>query len=346
MAGGLRERRIPSAFIPSLGRRLSPAVDISAFWRILQEIRRVRPDVVHTHMAKAGTLGRLAALAYNGSRRRRHRCAVVHTFHGHVFEGYFGQLGTRLTRIVERLLATMTDRVIAISDRQRHDIVDKFRITSGDRVSTVALGLELKEYLQLPAGSDARCALQLTSDAVVVGFVGRLAPIKRVDLLLRACAIAREHEPALLVMIAGDGEMRQELTRLANDLGMADGVRFLGWREDLPSVYASMDVFALTSANEGTPVALIEAMAAGVPAAVTAVGGVPDVVGSSPRCVLIGSDSPADVSAAILAALRIGRKTDRDLSERRAVIDRFGVERLVTDIASVYEAAIARRAAG
>ena len=338
-----RDRQLPVAQVPSLGRRIDAADDVRAFWHILRWIRRTRPDVVHTHTAKAGALGRLAAIVYNASKRREGRCAIVHTYHGHVFDGYFGVVGTHLTRAIERALAIVTDRVITISELQRHDIVHRYRIASNERVRTVALGLELEDLLRLPDRSDARRALNLGPDAVVVGYVGRLAPIKRVDLLLRACALARTQVPALRLVIAGDGETRPALTRLAGDLGMTDRVSFLGWRQDLAALYASMDVFALTSANEGTPVALIEALAAGLPVAVTAVGGVPDVVASSPRAVLIRSSDPADVAAGIIEAVHAPSSPDDGFQLRRAIVDRFGADRLVADIAAVYRDALARR---
>src|SRR5262245_10508885 len=141
------ERAIRAIRLPGLGRRVKPWSDLVAFWRLLRLVFQEKPDILHTHTAKAGTLGRLAGIAYNLTRRRTHRCLLVHTFHGHVFSGYFGALGTQATRQAERLLARWSDRIITISNRQFDEIGRTFRIVSPNKISVIPLGLELDDLL-------------------------------------------------------------------------------------------------------------------------------------------------------------------------------------------------------
>ena len=226
---------LPVRHIPELGRRISVWSDVRAFARILSLLREWQPDIVHTHTAKAGALGRLAAVAYNVTRRRENRCAVVHTFHGHVFEGYFNAAGSQLVRVTERLLGRATDRIVAISTRQREDLTSRFAIASPEKVSVVPLGLELAELLAAPlrpiSPSDR------TGAPFQVGYVGRLAPIKDLGTLLAGIELARRQAVSLRLTVVGDGEERAVLERRAAELGLGDAVQFLGWRRDLAAVY-------------------------------------------------------------------------------------------------------------
>ena len=226
------------------------------------------PDVVHTHTAKAGTVGRLAACLFNITRRRSRRCFVVHTYHGHVFEGYFGTAASRAIRTVERCLASITHRIVTISPAQRHDIVERFRVAPAGRTTTIPLGLALEPLLVLqPGAPDLRERLGLGTGEVVVGFLGRMVPIKDLPTLIHAFAMALERMPNMRLLLAGDGPERPVLTQLAERLGIEGRVVFPGWVDDLPRFYATLDVCALSSINEGTPVAIIEAMAAARPVA-------------------------------------------------------------------------------
>ena len=247
--------------------------------RVVGLVWRWAPDVVHTHTAKAGTLGRIAALVYNVAARRSRRCAVIHTFHGHVLEGYFGPLGSAAVRAIERVLARVTDRIVTISVRQRDDITRRFSIAPPGKVVIVPLGLELGPLLALEERTAGlRSGASAAADEIVVGYVGRLVPIKDLETLVRGVALARPRLPRIRLLIAGDGDERPALEARVKELGLDDCVEFLGWRGDLAALYRRMHVFVLTSINEGTPVSLIEAMAAGVPVVATSVGGVPDVV--------------------------------------------------------------------
>ena len=334
---------LPMLAIPTLGRRISPAADAATLTALIRLLFRYRPDVVHTHTAKAGALGRVAALLYNRLQPRARRCAVVHTFHGHVFSGYFNAAASLLIRSTEGVLARCTDRVVVISRRQQEEIVRTFRVARHDRTALVELGLDLEPLLALPvAGPGLRPALGIDPGAIVVGYVGRLVPIKDLATMLDAVAAARASVPGLVLVVAGDGPERPRLQARAAELGIARAVHWLGWTEDLGAVYQTMDVCALSSLNEGTPVALIEAMAAGRPVVATSVGGVPDVVEDGRAGFLVG---PRDAGALAAAIGRLARDAEarRRMGEagRSAVATRFGHERLVDDIERLYRQLVA-----
>jgi glycosyltransferase involved in cell wall biosynthesis len=340
-ASGLRTLKIPE-----LGRSISPLSDVRAFFQLARTIFREAPDVVHTHTAKAGTLGRLAALAFNATRSRRRRCIIVHTFHGHVLSGYFGRAGNVLVRLTERILGAATDRVVAISPRQRRELVDTFRVAPEARTAVVPLGLDLAALLA--QGADApslRRELQIDADAIVIGYVGRFVPIKNIAAIVLAFAAASPHETNMWLLLAGDGPMRAEIESQAARCGVAERVRFLGWTEDLPALYATLDICALSSLNEGTPVAIIEAMAASRAVVSTAVGGVADVIDDGRTGLLVESGDVNALAAALrrLAANRTERLT-LGAEARRDAARRFSSERLVDDIDRLYcEALVQKR---
>lgn len=331
--------------IPQLGRRIHLLDDFRAFARLLAIVFRERPDVVHTHTAKAGTLGRLAALAFNVTRSRRRRAAVVHTFHGHVLDGYFSPVMNHLVRLAERRLARVTDRIITISPRQRLDIVERFAVAPAARTSVVPLGLDLDALLRLERGApEWRERLAIPPGAFVVGYVGRLVPIKDPLTLLRATATAARHVPNLQLLIAGDGPLRPAMERAVVELGMTAVVRFAGWIDDLPGLYATMDVCALSSLNEGTPVALIEAMAAGLPVVATSVGGVPDLVEDERTGLLVPSRDPEALAEALLRlAARPDERRSFGAAARARVAERYSASRLVDDVEKLYIEALRDR---
>lgn len=333
---GLRAHRIPE-----LGRAVRPWSDLVAWWRLTALIFREQPDVVHTHTAKAGTLGRLAALAYNLTRPRARQAVVVHTFHGHVLSGYFGPAGDLAVRLVERTLARVTDRIVTISARQKHDICERFGVARPDQVDVIELGLDLDDLLVLGADGRLREALGLTDEAVVFTYAGRLVPIKDLPTLIRAFAVVATRVPQAHLVIAGDGGLRQPLEALAASLGLTNRVTFTGWRRDLDVLYAGTDVGVLSSINEGTPVALIEAMAAGRPVVATAVGGVEDIVAHERTGLVV---SPGNVAALADAMERLAldpaRRKRMGAAARAETGRRFSHVRLADDINRSYRRAL------
>ncbi len=326
-------------FIDTLCRPLSPIDDVRALLRLYREFRRVRPRIVHTHMAKAGMLGRLAAAAYNLTRRRTERARIVHTYHGHVLEGYFSAAATRVFIAFERSLARLSDRIIAISPAIRSELLQKYRIGRDRQYRVVPLGFDLSPFAAVNAATRvaARRAIHIPAGAPVVATVGRLTAIKHPRLFLDVVRLVSQRHPKLIALIAGDGELRADVESYAAELGIADRVRLLGWRKDLSTIYAATDVFLLTSRNEGTPVALIEAMASGTPGVSTDVGGVGDVIGGPDSGRMAPFGDAAGLAGAInelLAdpALRAAMGT----RARSRVLDRYDINRLVADIAALY----------
>jgi glycosyltransferase involved in cell wall biosynthesis len=323
--------------LPSLRRPIAPFADLRTLVRLFRFFRSFRPHIVHTHMAKAGLLGRVAATGYNLTRGTAPRARLVHTYHGHVLEGYFSSFTSRTFVGLERMLSRVTDRLVAISPAIRRDLLDSFRIGRAAQYRVIPLGFDLAAFAAIDdrARRDARMALGLAADAQVVTTVGRLTAIKQANLFLEIIRSVAQRNPRVVGVIAGDGELREELQHSARDL--ADHVRWLGWRRDLTTVYGATDVFLLTSRNEGTPVALIEAMASGVAGVSTDVGGVKDVIDSPDA----GITAPFGDVAALAAAVE---RLLSDPALRRAmgarararVLDKYDINRLVDDVDALY----------
>jgi len=258
-------RGVTPLVLPSMSRELSPR-DILTIWQLWRLMLRFRPDVVHTHTAKAGAVGRIAGLLYRLTPGRRN-VRFVHTYHGHVFHSYYGALKTRFFLTIERMLARLnTDRIVVLSEQQLREIRDDFHVGRADQFAIVPLGID---FADLRGGEPLRAELGIAPHETIVGIVGRVTAIKNHDLFLR---VAARLEGAARFVVYGDGGDRARLEQQARNVVFA-GTR--GARE----IYASVDVVALTSRNEGTPLALIEAMAMGKPVISTAVGGVVDLLG-------------------------------------------------------------------
>jgi glycosyltransferase involved in cell wall biosynthesis len=325
--------------VGDLSRPVSPPRDARALWRLYRELCRSKPDIVHTHTAKAGALGRLAALAYNRTSGRQRPARLVHTYHGHVFEGYFGSRSTRFFLRVERWLGRRTDALIAISPRIKNDLLNTYQLARETQVKVIPLGFDLDRYLRISAQDRAvaREAFQIRPDAAVIVTVGRLTAIKQHSLFLDMAGKLARQSDQVVFMIVGDGSLRPALEAQARSLGIADRVRFTGWRGDLERVYAASDVFVLTSRNEGTPVALIEAMASAVPCVSTDVGGVRDVITSPEMGAVVpfgDAQALADAVLRLMSSPALREEIGRAAS--LSVAHRFHSRRLVADIAALY----------
>jgi len=290
-------------------------------------------------MAKAGLLGRLSAAAYNLTRGRAPRARVVHTYHGHVLEGYFGGVQTAIFIALERALARISDAIVAISPAIRGELLEQYRIGRPEQYRVIPLGFDLAPFATLDreARSRARQTLEIAEDAPVVTTVGRLTAIKQHHLFLDVAEqLVARHADAVILLV-GDGELRADLEAQAKRLGLGSHVRFLGWRRDLATIYAATDVFALTSRNEGTPVALIEAMASAVPGVSTDVGGVRDVILDPTMGVRVPlDDTPAFADNVLRLLSEPVRRAEMGARGQRHVLDRFDIERLTSDVARLY----------
>jgi glycosyltransferase involved in cell wall biosynthesis len=323
--------------IPGLGREVRLLGDLRALWTLWRLCRRLRPDVVHTHTAKAGTLGRLAAWLAGVPVR-------VHTFHGHVFHGYFSHWRTAVYIAIERLLARITTRIIAISPRQADELRAYLRVRA-DKITVIPLGFDLRRLITAPPDRAAarqrfRSAIEARPGQTVVTMVGRLTGIKNQPLALEAFASLGPVD-ALLVLVGG-GEEEDRLHALARSLGIEQRVRFAGWWQDLAAVYYGSDVVALSSDNEGTPVCLIEALACGRAVVATAVGGVADVLDEGRFGVLV---PPGRVEAFAQALARLIQPAERgkyEALDHSAVIARYDLSRLVADVQALYDELLAQ----
>lgn len=341
--GDMRYLLSPSADVeqlPQLRRELSPRDDCAALSRVLAILRDFRPQIVHTHMAKAGAIGRAAAAIHNRFAAPGERTRIVHTYHGHVLEGYFGAAKTALFVGIERQLARATDRIVAISPAIRDELLNEHHIGRPAQYRVVPLGFDLSAMTAVDdrARAAARQTLGLPPSAHVVSTVGRLTAIKQHQLFLETARLVARDDPAAIFLIAGDGELRAPLEQTARDFGLADRVRFLGWRRDLATIYGASDVFLLTSRNEGTPVALIESLAAGVPGVSTDVGGVRDVLKHDMGTVAaLGADAAVGLARAVTQFLAdpARRKSAGDRG-RQSVVARYGIDRLVDDVDALY----------
>jgi glycosyltransferase involved in cell wall biosynthesis len=319
-------------YLPSLRQPVSPQHDARALAQIRSIARRFRPHLVHTHTAKAGFLGRSGALL-----AVHPRPVLVHTFHGHVLEGYFGPAKTRLYLGLERTLARRTDRLLGVSRQTVEDLV-RLGVAPPEKFRVIPLGLELEPFASLEqgAGAELRAELGVADDEALLASVGRIVPIKRLDLLLRAFARAHAGGARAHLAIVGDGETRGEFERLADDLGVGSAVSFLGYRRDLPRIAAAAAAAVLSSDNEGTPVWLIEAGAAGKPAIATDVGGTSEVVTPETGIVVPPDDETA--LAAAISRLAGDPELRRRMGDRarQHVLRRYPVERLLSDIDALY----------
>jgi glycosyltransferase involved in cell wall biosynthesis len=320
--------------IDELGREISPLRDFVATLRLARLIRRERPDILHTHTAKAGTVGRAAAVLAG----RRRPPIVVHTFHGHVLRGYFGPVRSRFFRLLERWLASRTTALIAVSPQVRDDLV-ALGVAPAERFVVVRLGIELDE--RVAAGQNGRAEsrryLGIEPDRFAVGWIGRMTAVKRTDDVLVAFKRLRDEGVDAVLCMVGDGPDRPELERRAHELGVVRDTLFLGYQEDVAPFYAAFDALVLPSSNEGTPVSAIEALAAGRPVVATRVGGVPDVVQEGRDGFLVDPGATDDLADRLTRLARDPELRERmGAAGRERVLPRYAVARLIDDVDRLY----------
>lgn len=330
---------VATVFVSSLGRAIQPLDDLRALVALVGEMRRRRPRIVHTHMAKAGLLGRMAATIYNLTRGRAPKARLVHTYHGHVLEGYFSPLKTMIFVSLERLMGRLTDTIVAIAPAIRAELLTDYRIGRADQYRVIPLGFDLAPFaaVDATARAQARRELGIAEGVPVVTTVGRLTAIKQHAKFLDIAKLITGRHANAMFLVVGDGELRPELEAQVAQLGLAANVKFLGWRRDLATIYAATNVFALTSRNEGTPVAMIEAMASGVPGVSTNVGGVPTVIADSGMGVLVDLDDNRGFADAVTGLL--DRPADAAALGGRGrthVMAHFDSRRLNDDIERLY----------
>jgi glycosyltransferase involved in cell wall biosynthesis len=316
---------VPANRIQGFGRRISLISDIRAFATLVIEIRRFKPHIIHTHTAKAGVLGRLASLL------SCHRSFRIHTFHGHLLQGYFGPSGRAAVIIVERFLSVFTHQLLAVGHRVRSDLLN-VGIGSTEKFGLMPPGLDITE---LPPKSASKKALGLSDSKIYCGFIGRVNQIKRPDRFLDVVSELKSRNLEISFFVAGDGELLEYCRRRIESESL--NVKLLGWQSDIERVLSVADMLVLTSDNEGMPLSLIQAGMAGLPVVATNVGSVSDVVING----VTGFVTSQDVKE-IADALEKLQKSDamRDQFGRSAksfTLDNFGLKRLVHDHEELYK---------
>ncbi|MFN7948457.1 MAG: glycosyltransferase [Blastocatellia bacterium] len=346
-----REAGLEPLVISEMSREPGPQ-DLLVIAKLVRLLYRLRPDVIHTHKAKAGAVGRVAAMIYKWAVPsalwlRPRRCAIIHTFHGHTFHSYFSPLKTRLFILIERMLATFgTDRIITISEQQRAEINGRFGVGKSARFSVIPLGIDFDEIRE--KRGRLRREYGIREDEVLIGIVGRLCEVKNHAMFLEVSArLSREGLNARFIVIGG-GHLQSELEAQARRLGLTDQVIFTGFREDATELYGDLDIVALTSLNEGTPLTLIEGMGCGRAVVATEVGGVTDLMGGKGETrdgFTVrdhGLTAPSRDVTAFAQALRCliqAPELRQAMGERgrRFVRARLSKERLIGDMSVLYQ---------
>jgi glycosyltransferase involved in cell wall biosynthesis len=332
-------------YVPDMYRSISLAKDYKAFKFIRKTITDYGPDIVHTHAAKAGVLGRLAA--YHNSRRPK---VILHTYHGNVFDGYFSPLKTKVFLAIERYLAKKSTAIIAISDRQKNDLVNKYRIAPAHKVHVIRLGFDLKRFTENieKKRQNFRVYYSIPEDITVITITGRLTAIKNHSLLIESLKLLREKHAKLKfkLFIVGDGDLYDAIILQLNNYGfscckpgennfMAD-VIFTSWRKDIDVINAGSDIIALTSLNEGTPVSIIEAMASARGVISTDVGGVKDVIQNGFNG-FVCDQTPEDISKKLYELIvNIDFRNMMAVNGQKFVMENYSYKRLIKETEDLY----------
>ena len=336
---------IEATLVEAMQRDVGLKNDRTAYKEVLKMMRDFKPDIVHTHASKAGAIGRSAGIAYG-------KAKLVHTFHGHVFHSYFSKAKTQLYLNIERALALKTDRIIAISQRQKIELAKKYRICPAKKIEVIPLGFDLEKFNQdrQEKRNSFRKTYHLKENEIAVGIIGRLVPIKNHNLFLRSFARAiKKTDKKVKAFIVGDGSEQGALIELCkslelslyckgdNESSLDAQVIFTSWIKDIDWVNAGIDIVALSSLNEGTPVSLIEAQASKKPIITTKVGGVTNVVQPNKTALVVPNDDMKQFEKKLLSLIQ-NDKLRQQMSEDgwKHVSEKYHYKRLVKDMKQLY----------
>lgn len=339
----VRELGIEPVVISEMRRSINPLHDIAAFRKIKSIINTFKPDIVHTHASKAGTLGRLAAMQSRVP-------VIIHTFHGHVFHSYFNSYKSKFFQNVEQNLARRSSKIIAISEKQKEDLAEKYKIARPEKIEVIPLGFDLDRFQKdIPSKRlEFRRKYNIADDELAIGIIGRLVPVKNHELFLQAVKYVSEHtNRKIRAFIIGDGECKQSLENRSRELNIdfTDStienrkatLTFTSWIKKIDEAYAGLDVITLTSHNEGTPVSLIEAQASNKPIVTTNVGGIENTVIPNRTALLSRNNDIKDFSEKLLAITQNdGLRLDLGNNGWNHVKDRFHYSRLVENTQNLY----------
>ena len=339
----IKELGIDYVTIRGMGRSVNPRYDFSAYQQLRRLIKSYKPDIVHTHAAKPGALGRLAASAEEVP-------VILHTFHGHVFHSYFNSVKTKLFIKAERYFAKKSDAIIAISEQQKKELALQFKIAPEEKFRVIPLGFDLDRFreLQNEKRKNFRSEFDLEDDDVAIGIIGRLVPVKNHALFLKAARhVIDRSSKKIKAFIIGDGETRKDLERMAQEINIPFSTEhssehnhpliFTSWRSDVDIVNAGLDIICLTSFNEGTPVSLIEAQASNKPIVSTRVGGIADIVREGETALLSNVEDTDGFCDHLLQLVQDeGLRKQMGENSHLHVMSRFSYQRLVKDMSQLY----------
>jgi len=337
-----QENGIEPLVIPELQREVHIIGDIISFYKLFRLIKKEKPDVVHTHTAKAGTIGRLAA-------RFAGVPVIIHTFHGHIFHSYFSSFKTSLFLLIEKALAKITDDIVVISERQNGEIKRYLNLNGKEKTILIPLGFDLNRFLndfEKDKSYSLRRELGIPKDAILIGTVGRLTAVKNYRMFLEVAKEIKKRDYGKIIkfLVVGDGELKKELIALSNRLGIQDDIIFTGWRKDIDSLYRALDIVTLTSLNEGTPVSLIEALASAKAVVATDVGGVSEVVENGKSGFVVPLNDINAFSEAVLTLINDEERRKRfGIYGREFVKSRYSKDKLISAIENLYEKELQRK---
>jgi len=339
----LKELGVEPVIIPEMSRELNPRKDSIAYRKISAIIKKFQPDIVHTHAAKAGALGRVAAIRNNVP-------VLVHTFHGHFFHSYFSSKKTQMFLGIERFLAKRCDSIIALSETQKFELGTQHRICKPEKIRVIPLGFDLTRFktdIEIKR-KKFRTDYSLKEDGIAIGLIGRIVPVKNHSLFVEAIKIVLEKtNQSVKAFIIGDGEDREKIELLAEQHGILFSTPekrnenaqliFTSWIHEIDVAISGLDIVAMTSLNEGTPVSIIEAQAGSKPVVTTAVGGIDDVVIRNETALLSPSEN-AELFAENLLRLSENGALRKKMQEKGSefVMNRFSYQRLINDMSGLY----------
>ena len=335
---------IDAHLVDEMQRDIGLSNDRQAYKAIKKIIKDFKPDIIHTHASKAGAIGRSAGIAYG-------KAKIVHTFHGHVFHSYFGKLKTNVYKNIERALALRTDKIVAISPRQKLELYKRYKICPAEKIEVIPLGFDLEKFHtdKEKKRVSFRNHYNIDDEEIAIGIIGRLVPVKNHKLFLDSIkSLTERTDKKIRAFIVGDGSERENLKSYSRDLGLdyLNGdfepgkkatVHFTSWIKDVDWVNAGMDIIALSSLNEGTPVSLIEAQAACKPIVATKVGGVSNIVQHKETALLSKSNCSEKFSSNLLHLVEDENvRNEMGKVGWEFVNKQFHYNRLVADMKNLY----------
>ena len=316
--------------VPYLKREINPLLDLLALVKLLLIFKKEKFDIVHTHTAKAGFLGRIASW-FAGIPR------IIYTPHGHVFYGYFGLLMSKIAITLERVVAYLTSKIMVFTELEKRDLI-AFKVTTPDKIVVINSGLELEKYKDVVVDVQSKkYELGIEEDISVIGMIGRLEPVKGPGYLIEAARMVIEKIPRVKFLIVGDGSLRNDLESQCEELGVLNEFIFTGWKEDVQTILSMLDILVLPSVNEAVGRVLIEAGACGVPVIATNVGGVPEIVRDDQTGILVPPRSPEALAQAIIDLItNEHRRQQMGIIAEDWIDDRFSAHRMVEKVSNSY----------